>query len=180
MLGSARLGLDVGPTHPSRTPTWCIDVCLLSPHQSPGTTACSSRQPGLPARMAGDITSKAFGKLPKKKQNLEMFDALESTIVRVGEQSRRIRGRMDGLLRRIENLETDAATRGHQGLAQVTLLVSFLYWSYPLFSCPVLTLCQGGRGWELATPRASSPTDFSPPSVTTIRRYREATPKVMP
>ena len=89
--------------------------------------------------MADDITSKAFGKLPKKKQNMEMFDALESTMVRVGEQSRRIRGRMDGLLRRIENLETDAATRGHQGLGQVTirpfLLLPLLILLCMLMSC---------------------------------------------
>ena len=37
---------------------------------------------------------------------------------------------------------------------------------------------QGPHPWELTTPRASSPPDFSPPSVGTIRRYRENNPKV--
>ena len=27
----------------------------------------------------------------------------------------------------------------------------------------------GGAGWQMTTPRASSPTDFSPPSVSAIR-----------
>ena len=49
------------------------------------------------ARMAGD--SKAFGKVAKKKQNMEMYDALESTISRVTDQAQRFRRKMDELVR---------------------------------------------------------------------------------
>ena len=58
------------------------------------------------ARMAGD--SKAFGKVAKKKQNMEMYDALESTISRVTDQAQRFRRKMKELSRRVENLESDA------------------------------------------------------------------------
>ena len=48
--------------------------------------------------MAGDSSSKAFGKVAKKKQNLEMYDALESTINRVTEQAQMFRRKMDELV----------------------------------------------------------------------------------
>ena len=50
------------------------------------------------ASMAGDSSSKAFGKVAKKKQNLEMYDALESTINRVTDQAQKFRRKMDELV----------------------------------------------------------------------------------
>ena len=50
------------------------------------------------ARMAGDSSSKAFGKVAKKKQNVEMYDALESTINRVTDQAQKFRRKMDELV----------------------------------------------------------------------------------
>ena len=52
-------------------------------------------------RMAGDSSSKAFGKVAKKKQNLEMYDALESTINRVTDQAQKFRRKMDELVSKI-------------------------------------------------------------------------------
>ena len=49
--------------------------------------------------MAGDSSSKAFGKVAKKKQNVEMYDALESTINRVTDQAQKFRRKMDELVR---------------------------------------------------------------------------------
>ena len=40
------------------------------------------------------------GKAAKKKQNLEMYDALESTISRVTDQAQRFRRKMDELVRK--------------------------------------------------------------------------------
>ena len=40
-------------------------------------------------------------KAAKKKQNLEMFDALESTISRVTDQAQRFRRKMDELVRNV-------------------------------------------------------------------------------
>ena len=40
-------------------------------------------------------------KAAKKKQNLEMFDALESTIKRVTDQAQRFRRKMDELVRKV-------------------------------------------------------------------------------
>ena len=48
--------------------------------------------------MAGDSSSKAFGKVAKKKQNVEMYDALESTINRVTDQAQKFRRKMDELV----------------------------------------------------------------------------------
>ena len=41
------------------------------------------------------------GKAAKKKQNLEMYDALESTINRVTDQAQRFRRKMDELVRKV-------------------------------------------------------------------------------
>ena len=40
-------------------------------------------------------------KAAKKKQNLEMYDALESTINRVTDQAQRFRRKMDELVRKV-------------------------------------------------------------------------------
>ena len=42
------------------------------------------------------------GKAAKKKQNLEMYDALESTINRVTDQAQRFRRKMDELVRKVD------------------------------------------------------------------------------
>ena len=55
------------------------------------------------ARMAGDSSSKAFGKVAKKKQNLEMYDALESTINRVTDQAQKFRRKMDELVSKVSS-----------------------------------------------------------------------------
>ena len=78
-----------------------------------------------------------------------MLNTLESTLNYATEQARRAEEGLEDLVRRLERIEGLSSSRGDQG-----------------------------QGFELTTPRASSPTDFSPPSAGAIRRYKEATPKV--
>ena len=56
-------------------------------------------------------------KAAKKKQNLEMYDALESTINRVTDQAQRFRRKMDELVSKLLLSLWDLSPQGHQELS---------------------------------------------------------------
>ena len=77
--------------------------------------------------MAGDSSSKAFGKVAKKKQNLEMYDALESTINRVTDQAQKFRRKMDELVSKVFFLSENSIFK----LACKLLSLGDLFWGCP-------------------------------------------------
>ena len=73
-------------------------------------------------------------------------------------------------MRRVDNLENDANMPAGSALPEQVKSVLKNITHHDHYQVMInIDAKAGGAGWQMTTPRASSPTDFSPPSVSAIR-----------